>query len=277
MNRIFVGTLYSGENEFEECLASIQNQTYQNFKHFIYKNLPNVEAHHTLFSDFKSKADQFDFLVKVDADMVICSDQLFANIVRKMTDDPEIDVFSIAVRDFFSGELINGLNTYRNSANWDFTKDTMFVDIPEVSRERTFFDQTDLAPAAIHCKNPSNLQAFHYGVHRGLKSIQKIHSTTHWAFLEKTWQNFLEVKDPRIGLAVLGAELVYAGKFTKADVDYTNPKVSKVLEQYREMGFTEIKKEIIQRHFLNLGFLPNNIRRRFIRNLRRTGNKPPNA
>jgi len=277
MNRIFVGTLYSGENEFEECLASIRNQTYQNFEHVIYKNLPNVEAHHTLFSEFLRKADNFDLLVKVDADMVICSDQLFANIVRIMTENPEIDVFSIAVRDFFSGELINGLNTYRNTVKWDFNYDTMFVDIPEVSRERTIYDQTELAPAAIHCKNPSKLQSFHYGVHRGLKSIQKIHSTTHWAFIEKTWQNFLQVKDPRIGLAVLGAELVYAGKFNRADVDYTNPKISQVLEQYHEKDFYEIKQEIIRRKLLNWGFLPNDLRRRLIRRLRRTGNQPPNA
>lgn len=263
-----VGTLFSGENEFEECLASIRNQTYQDFEHFIYKNLPNVEAHHALFSDFTSKSDKFDFLVKIDADMVLCSDQLFANIVNKMAKNPDIDVFSIAVRDFFSGELINGLNTYRNSVKWDFSKDTMFVDISEVTRERTFYDQIELAPAAIHCKNPSNLQAFHYGVHRGLKSIQKVHSTSHWAFIDKTWQNFLKVKDSRIGLAVLGAELVYTGKFNREDVDYTNPNVRNVLEQYQDLDFKNIKREIMKRRLLNWGFLPSDIRRRFIRWLR---------
>ena len=265
MTKILVGTLYSGENEFEECLTSIRNQTHQDFEHFIYKNLPNVEAHHTLFSEFTSRADKFDFLVKVDADMVLCSDQLFANIVNKMSRNPDIDVLSIAVRDFFTCELINGLNTYRNSVKWDFSKDTMFVDIPEVSRERTFYDQTELAPAAMHCKNPSKLQSFHYGVHRGLKSIQKIHSTSHWAFIEKTWQNFLKVKDPRIGLAVLGAELVYAGEFTRSDVDYTNPRLAEMLKKYEAMNYREIKREIIKLRFRNFGLLPGDWRRRLLR------------
>jgi len=263
--KIFIGTLYSGENEFEECITSIQNQTYKNFEHFVFENLPNREAHHALFKSFKSKIDEFDLLVKVDADMVICSNDLFSQIVKKMTDHPDLDVFSIAVKDFFTGQLINGLNAYRNTVNWDFDKQTMFVDIPDVSREKTCYDETELAPAAIHCKNPSKYQAFHYGVHRGLKSIQKIHSTTHWAMLNDVRHNFWKTGDARIGLAVLGAELVYAGKFKKDDVDYTNPKVKKVLEKYKDLNSSDIKREILKLRALHWGFLPGDVRRRLIR------------
>lgn len=263
--KLFVGTLYSGENEFEECLTSIQNQSYQNYEHFVFKNLPNREAHHTLFKSFTEKADRFDLLVKVDADMVLCSSDLFAQIVKKMTDCPFIDVFSIAVADFFTGDLIDSLNCYRNTVTWDFTKQTMFVDIPEVAREKTFYDETELAPAAIHCKNPSKFQAFHYGVHRGLKSIQKIHSTTHWEMLRKVWENFLVTNDTRVGLAVLGAELVYAGVFTRSDVDYTNPRVRSILERYENMDSRRIKHELIKLKMCHWGMLPSDLRRRLIR------------
>lgn len=269
--KILVGTLNSGENEYDECLASIKNQTFQNFDHLIIKNLPEREAHNKLYQTFLDQADTYELLIKVDADMVLCSPFFFEEIEKRMADNPNIDVYSVAVYDFFSGELINGLNTYRNKVRWDFDSNTIFVDIPEIELEKTHFDQTELAPAAIHCKNPSNLQAFHYGVHRGLKSIQKIHSTTHWAFLEKTWENFLREKDPRIGLAVLGAELVYAGEFTKGDIDYTNPRVSQVLEQYQGMDFKEIKREIIRRRNQNWGLLPSDLRRRLIRQLRAMG------
>lgn len=263
--KIFVGTLYSGENEFEECVTSIQNQSYRNFEHFLFKNLPNKEAHHTLFKSFKENADKYDLLVKVDADMVICSNDLFAQIVIKMTNHPDIDVFSIAVADFFTGDLINGLNCYRNTVIWDFSKQTMFVDIPEVSREKTCYDQTDLAPAAIHCKNPSKFQAFHYGVHRGLKSIQKIHSTTHWEMLGKVRENFKVTNDARIGLAVLGAELVYAGVFSELDVDYTNPSVRKVLKKYENMDSREIRHEIKNLKMRHWGLLPGDLRRKVLR------------
>ncbi|MDD3472005.1 MAG: hypothetical protein PHS86_04405 [Syntrophaceae bacterium] len=268
--KIFVGTLYSGENEFEECVTSIQNQNYQNYEHFVFKNLPNREAHHTLFKSFKENAHKYDLLVKVDADMVICSNDLFAQIVRKMTDLPNIDVFSIAVTDFFTGDLINGLNCYRNTVTWDFSKQTMFVDIPEVRPGKFAYDKTELAPAAIHCKNPSKFQAFHYGVHRGLKSIQKIHSTTHWEMLRRVYKNFLITKDVRIGLAILGAELVYAGVFSESDVDYTNPRVRKVLEKYENMDSREIRHEIKDLKMRHWGLLLGDLRRKVLRKKFRT-------
>lgn len=263
--KLFIGTLYSGENEFEECVTSIQNQTYQNFEHFVFKDLPNREAHHTLFRSFKNKIEEFDLLVKVDADMVLCSNNLFAEIVRKMSEHPNIDVLSIAVWDFFTGQLIIGLNTYRSNVDWNFEKETMFVDIPEVSAGRTFFDTTELAPAAIHCKNPSLYQAFHYGVHRGLKSIQQMHGSTHWHLLNKVWENFLATEDVRIGLAILGSELVYAGRFEKKDVDYTNPTIGRVLDGYAAMNSSEIKREISKLRLRNWGILPGDLRRKFIR------------
>ena len=264
--RILVGTLYSGENEFDECVASIKQQTYKEFEHLIIQDRPNREAHNLLFSSFAKQADFFDILIKVDADMVLCSEDLFANLVNKMELNPDLEIFTVAVTDFFSGMLINGLNTYRNTVKWDVMKETLFVDIPEVSPERSYYDQTELAPAAIHCKNPSRFQAFHYGVHRGLKSIARQHSSSHWALLEKTWKNFLLTKDVRIGLAILGAELVYAGKFTQKDVDYTNPRVKDVLNYYKEMNSIEIQREIIRLRGQHWGILPSNIRRCLLRN-----------
>jgi hypothetical protein len=267
--KIYVGTLYSGENEFEECVASIQSQSYKNFDHFVFKNLPNKEAHVTLFKSFLERASEYDLLIKVDADTVLSYNTLFEKIVHKLQFNSWLDVLSIAVYDFISGQLIDaGMAVYRNTVRWNFEKETMFVDIPEVDRNRYLYDDSELAPAAIHCKNPLPYHAFHYGVHRGLKSIQRIHSTTHWAFLEKTWKNFQRTRDTRIGLAVLGAELVYAGRFKKSDVDYTNPKVRTVLEEYLSLDSAGLESEIRKMRLFNWGILPGDLRRRVIRTLR---------
>jgi hypothetical protein len=266
--RALVGTLYSGENEFEECVASIKRQTYTNYKHQIFSHLPNALAHRTLFQTFLDRKDEFDILIKVDADMVLCSERLFENIVQWMTKHPNMDSYSIAVQDFFTGILINGLNTYRNTNHWNYSRETMFVDIPETSGRRYYFDQIEFAPAAVHCKNPSKYQAFHYGVHRGLKSIQLHHSTSHWAMLEKVWRNFLHTQDVRIGLAVLGAELVYSGLFHREDVDYTNPKMAEELEKYQDFDNLAIQNEIARLRWKNWGFLPKDWRRKLIRKMR---------
>jgi len=263
--KILVGTLYSGENEFEECVASIQKQSIKGFEHLVVQDKPNREAHRLLFQTFMTRKDEFDALIKVDADMVLCHENLFEQIDQWLARETDLEILTIAVLDFFSGQLINGLNTYRNTVTWNLTKETLFVDIAEVDLKRTHFDTTYLAPAAIHCKNPSSYQAFHYGVHRGFKSIARQHSTTHWALLEKTWQNFLLTRDVRIGLAILGAELVYAGEFSRDDIDYTNPKVKNMLEKYLPLDASGVEKEIRELRIRNWGFLPGDLRRRVVR------------
>jgi len=267
--KVFVGTLYSGENEYEECLASIQRQTLRDFDHFVFRNMPNKEAHHALFRSFLERAGEYDLLIKIDADVVLASDTILENIVRKMRKDDGIDILAVAVQDFFTDELINaGMATYRNTVRWDYGKETMFVDIAEVRQGREIYDDKELAPAGIHCKNPAPWQAFHYGLHRGLKSIQRIHSTGHWAYLERVWANFLKTGDTRIGLAVLGAELVYAGRLGKSDVDYTNPRMRIVLGEYRSLDRADLEREIRKLRARNWGILPGDLRRGILRALR---------
>lgn len=269
--RIFIGTLYTIENEFDECLRSIHSQTYRDFEHFVFKNLPNKQAHVALFKSFLEQAGEYGALVKVDADMVLASDSLFENIVRKLEENDWVDVLSIAVHDFFSDQLIWGLNAYRNTVRWDFDKESLFVDRPNVPPERYMAGDSKLTPAAFHCPNPSPYQAFHYGVHRGLKVIQPDHvnkneesSKNQWAFLERTWVNFQRIKDVRLGLACLGAELAYAGLFQIHDLDYSHPRMYQVLEKYLSMNYARLGLEIQKRRFLNWGFLPGRRRRKLL-------------
>jgi hypothetical protein len=233
------------------------------FDHLIIKNLPNEDAHKTLYKSFMNKVEEYDLLIKVDADMVLCSRTLFEDIVDRFESDPVLAWLSIAVYDFFSGQLINGLNSYRNTLKWSFNDNTLFVDMPDNFEGTHIHDKTELAPAAIHCKNPSNFQAFHYGVHRGLKSLR---SKTHWHLLNCTWKNYLEKGDPRIGLAVLGAELVYSGTLSAENVNYDNEKLREVFLNFNKLNSNQLKKEIRKFRLRNWGFLPNSLRRKKIIN-----------
>jgi hypothetical protein len=273
VSKIFVGILYSGENEYDECKTSIETQSYFNYDLYCYEFLPKLDAHRTLYHDFLNQRNNFDILIKIDADMVLTSDLLFEKIIQKFNQNNWMDVLGIAILDFFSGGYINGLNSYRNTVKWELDPGNVNADKVIVEKDHYFFDEKELAPAAYHCKNPSKLQAFHFGVHRAIKVFAPKHGTTHFALLEKTWKNFLHTKDVRIGLAVLGAELVYAGQFNKEDVDYTNPKVRNVLEDYQDMSSDRINKEIIKLRWRHWGFLPSDLRRRVIRNKISPGSK----
>lgn len=270
--RLFIGTLYTIENEFDECVQSIARQSFQNFDHFVLRNLPNKEAHVRLFRSFLDQANIFDVLIKVDADMVLSRTTLFAEIVAELEANPWAQVLSIAVHDFFSDELIWGLNAYRNTVRWDFNKETLFVDRPNVPKENYLMNNSELAPAAYHCKNPSPYQAFHFGVHRGLKVIQpgkteqnESTSKSHFRTMERTWEHFLRAGDVRLGLASLGAELAYQNKFTAEDLNYTNPKMNQVLERYFSMNRRRLELEIRRLRILNFSFLPSSRRRRLLR------------
>lgn len=264
--KLLVGTLFAGENELEECQAAIRNQDYKNYDLTLIENLPELEAHHKLYKSFIDNADKYDLLVKVDADTVIISDHFFASIVEKFSQNPWLEVMNVGVKDFFTDEIIPaGIQIYRNTVKWNFEKDTLFPDIPILDHDRYLYDKTELAPAAIHCKNPSLLQAFHYGVHRGLKAIQMIHSTSHWKMLEKVWGNFLRTGDKRIGLAVLGAELVYVGRFARKDQNYNNPKMASILARYQDMSAQQIKARVHALRLINWGLLPSKWRQKVIR------------
>lgn len=263
--RVFVGVLYSGENEYQECLHSIEGQTYSEFDLYKFEFLPKLEAHRSLYHSFLDKKDRYDLLIKIDADMVLTRPELFQQIVNKFVLNPGMEVLGIAIWDFFSGGYINGLNSYRNTVSWELDPGNVNADVVIVDAERYVFDQSELAPAAWHCKNPSKLQAFHFGVHRGVKIFAPKHSTSHWHLLQKTWQNFLKTDDVRIGLAILGAELVFSSALNKEDVDYTNPRLAEVFQQYQDMDATQVKREIHKLRFRNWGFVPGDLRRWFLR------------
>ena len=50
-------------------------------------------------------------------------------------------------------------------------------------------------------------------------------------------------KDKRLGLAVLGAELVYAGVFNRADQNYTNPKLKKMLRVFEKLDAGSLRSK----------------------------------
>lgn len=269
--RLFIGTLYSKENEYEACVQSIKSQTYQKFDHFVFADLPNKEAHVALFTAFLEKKGQYDLLIKVDADMVINDLALFEKIVLKMQSHPETQVLTIAVHDFFSDQLIFGLNTYRNTVNWDFSKESLFVDIPLTPREFYIFDDHELAPAAVHCADPSPYQAFHYGIHRGLKMVQPEQETiressrrSKWTGMERTWDHYQRTNDRRLALACIGAELGYAGAFSIKDLDVTNPRINQVLQKFIDLDDRALHTEVMRYRLLNFGFLPSSTRRKLI-------------
>lgn len=226
--RVLVGTLYTGENEFEQCKHSLQQQTHSNWEQMVFKHLPNKEAHDRLYRTFMEHADDFDLFVKLDADMVFRSKRSLRALVDLFESESELDHALLAVRDWASDSLIMGLHAYSNRAVWTPSEESLFVDhSPSVPGKQLATKQPP-APLVDHSPDPSPFQAFRFGVHRALKVVQRnrptldfFRSRMQWTLLRNVWRRFTETGHRRLGLILAGAEEVFSGNVTRAAYDDT--------------------------------------------------------
>jgi hypothetical protein len=247
--RLLVGTLYAGESEFDECVAAIAAQSHPHVEQFVLRDLGEMEAHDALYRTFMERAGDVELFVKVDADLVIESRQLFARIAERMSRLPEVDQMSIAVDDFFSGLMLLGLHVYRSHVRWPPTDDRVFPDRREaVPRERRLVDRDDLAPAALHCKAPGDYQSFRFGLHRGVKLVElerrRMYPSRSPDVRQRTWERFLGSGDIRRGWASLGFELAISGSIGVENRDYRDPIATALWEQHRHLPERELPHRI---------------------------------
>jgi hypothetical protein len=160
------------------------------------------------------------------------------------------------------------MHAYRNTVEWGTNDENLFVDRAQIPSDRHMCDEEDLAPAAIHCKNPSPFQAFHYGVHKALKMIQPgrwpkdaSHVRFHWRNIQETRDHFQRTGDRRLGFAVLGAELALREDFRPEHVNYNNPHLQR---QFQTFAFNDLDAEALRAEIERqapYAFVPDRLRR----------------
>lgn len=215
--RVLVLTLRTDEQEFERSLASLRAQDHTAWDHRVFASLPNREAHQTLQREIMQRAGDYDLFLKLDADMVFNRDSALGEIVALFRDHPEADHARCVVHDWFSDSLIMGLHVYSPRVRWEASDEPLFVDTRPHYPGRMLSLWSAPAPFVDHCPNPSPRQAYFFGVHRALKALQPDRGAMRfayglaagqWRILRGTWRHFLRSRDPRLGLAVAGADVV---------------------------------------------------------------------
>lgn len=256
--KILVGIMYCKENEFGDCIKSIQSQTYKNFDYFVVENLPNKEAHDKLYKTFLDSKDKYNIFIKIDADMVLCRNDLFENIVHKFKQNTSMDLLSIKVQDFFTGRLIWGLNIYRNTVTLTNLAENIFVDIV-VKFENLVRDDSELAPAAFHCPNPSKFQSYHYGMHKAVKFIQRdadnyqeSQGMYHLNNILNMMRNYMKTNNDFVGIACLGAQIAQIKRFTYKNVNYDDSQAMDVFKDIESLSPQLIQCQIYFYSFINL-------------------------
>lgn len=223
--RVLIGTLYSGENEFSEVRTALARQTFTNWEHVVVEHLENKEAHDTLYRYFMNRRNEFDLFLKLDGDMVFRTTESLGELVRLFQSVPDLDHLMTPVFDWYSRMHIPALHMFSNRAAWiEDAAEQLFVDAPPQVPGKRISWRSHPAPFVVHSPNPSPEQAFLFGVHRASKVIQSGRRVFHrgqasfqWRLLKAVWKHYEETRDPRLGLCLHGAELVFRGRLTHSD------------------------------------------------------------
>lgn len=247
--RILILILNSGEGELNDSLEMLKNQTYKNWSKVIFSNLPNKEAHDTLYGYIMDHKDKYDLFVKLDADMVLFNNQSLELIVNYFEKNPNMDQGNFAVYDNMSGQNIMGLLVFTNKAKWKGSDEKLFVDYAPTIPGKRLLIWDKPAPVAIHCPNPRLFQAFHYGAHRAMKAIQKdrekknlIQSAIQWHLLFRVWQYFKKTKDAKRGMMMLGAYLVWKEDIDDSANEYNSQSLAKTFAKFQNIEIDNILK-----------------------------------
>lgn len=161
MKTVVIGTLYSGEGDFEYCCKSVKSQDYP-CEQFVISDTMEAKAHSVLYRTFKDS--DYDYLIKLDADMVFIDN----NAVRQMVsiaDEGGYDKVSFKVQDFFTNSKFFGVHLFSKRVNWKwkrFVSKNIKPDRLDTAKH-VYLSKNALV---YHCYHANIKQSFHYGFHR---------------------------------------------------------------------------------------------------------------
>lgn len=209
--KVLIGTLYHGEPQFKKCCDAILNQDYKNITHKVIAFKDNLTAHYILYDSFFNESNQFDLMIKIDADMVLVDDHVVSRLIQPFIFDDVLDQYNVMVDDYFTNSLIYGIEVFRKGLN--FTKRTdFFVDRCISGQRRILNDYGGFGPAARHCYHPDIKQSYTFGAHRAAKGQEDI--------IQLVLNHFLFNQDKMLRAACLGALDVLTNRIKVNPKDY---------------------------------------------------------
>lgn len=233
--RVFVGTLCSGEGDFDSCCEIIAHQREVDITHVVISDLPERQAHNALWNAWNAAKANHDMFLKVDADTVLSTELIVAQIWKIMRDNPRVTGIQLPIHDYFTDGPIAGLNAFSPKVVFSETRDDLFCDRvdsghdivfkvpPSPSCDIAFHDvaknmginaYVSPVPVANHCHEANDAQAFHFGLHRALKRQTDVIARVHAAFKRD--------HDRLRGLALSGADAAVKFNDRHRDFNYTD-------------------------------------------------------
>lgn len=235
--RCLIGTLSVGENELEACERAIADQDYTNWSHVRFDDLPEYEAHESLYREFMQRIDEFDLFFKIDADMVLYSKGSLRMMVEFLRSRPRVDHACFAVHDYLTDSPLLGLHAFTARAVWGVPADRYRPDEnPAIPGERISV-RFPPAPVASHAASPSEYQAFHFGAHRAIKALaasDRRARSEQLLVLRNLVRHAQRNTDRRLRFAQLGAWHAWNGDIGRDAHNASSMHKRDIFERYRD-------------------------------------------
>lgn len=201
--KILIITTYSDEAQINDQKLLVQKQQDINSKHLIIDGLNKVDSQkefHRLAYSFK---EEYDFVIKLDADMVPVDNFSIKKIID-IAIDKNSNRLTLPVFDFYTNSLIMGIHTIKSSKIpkiHNISENNTDGWIGDIQGQRFFYKKEVFIN---HAFAPSDEQSIRFGLHRGLKSRQDPYNGQ-WVSLMLLFKNWNKNRNTQIGYAVLAA------------------------------------------------------------------------
>lgn len=237
--KVLILTLYSGEGEYIKCIESLHGQKYKSWEHRVFSNLPSKTAHVKLYAEIMARSAEFDLFIKLDADMVFLRNTALGEIVNFFEERQWVHQANFAVKDFASRSNIMGLLVFRNTAYWEHSEETLFVDTtPKIDGYRVLVWGKP-SPLVSHAAHPHPYESFHFGAHRALKATQmgrlsknRIQSSVQWLLLLKVWMVYFLMRDASRRWTLLGVRAALLKQIPLSANNYDDKQTKEVFSSY---------------------------------------------
>lgn len=115
MLKVIVLTAYNAENEIELNINSVKNQTgVKIVDHIIGEGMTLSESQNWIYSSFIENSHRCDFIIKLDADMVLSSSTSILNMIKLMQHNYRS---TFLVKDYITGSPIIGVHLLNSLAS----------------------------------------------------------------------------------------------------------------------------------------------------------------
>jgi hypothetical protein len=189
-SKFLVITARVDESQFNDLVLSLCGQKNVTITHKVVTGLDTIAAETALYNICKEFMGSHDYVIKLDADMVVKNEAFMEMVATFFERNKLVNRISLPVNDFFTGQQIMGVHSFRASA---VPSDRI---IKEPSPDKWIDSINGLyivsTPTELvsHGFAPTVSQAVRFGLHRAFKSKSGGYKQIHWLTLESLFINW---------------------------------------------------------------------------------------